>query len=92
MLRPLLFIGAIAWGAAALAAPQVPEKVKSAHASASAAATKGEKAVGKGAKKTGDAIESGAKKVGDAVSRGAKKLGLPTAGASAPGAADQVAK
>jgi hypothetical protein len=70
----------------------VNDKVQSAGHAASAAATKGENAVKKGAGKVGDAIDAGTKKTADAVTRTAKKLGLPTAGASAPSAADQVAK
>lgn len=91
--RPRWALAALlALGAAAVQAAGVNDKVQSAGQAASAAATKGENAVKKGAGKVSDAIDAGTKKTADVVTRTAKKLGLPTAGASAPGAADQVAK
>lgn len=69
-------------GGLALASPT--EKVKAVGESASAAATKAEGVVTRGARKAGDAVAKGAQAAGSAVSKGAKKIGLPTGPANEP--------
>lgn len=60
------------------------EKVQAAASSASAAATKAEAVVTRGARKAGDAVAKGAQAAGSAVSKGAKKIGLPTGPVTEP--------